>query len=146
MAKVSLSLIDSYGRTSKRVYELEDQATIAAYEAAVTAFLVDYQAVSDLGVVRCDLILTAVVPGYAVTAGANVDVGATFSGLVDGGNGKKASLKLPGVKPALVSADGSVDIEGVEIAAWLDNWETAGDFQLSDGETIATWLRGVLDK
>lgn len=146
MPKVSVTMIDDYGRTTKRVYEIETQVDLATYTAAVAALLVDIQAVSDLGVVRADLILDGITAGYAVTAGANVDVGATFSGLIDGGNGKKASLKLPGIKAAVVNADGTVDLTDADVIAYLANWLTAGDYMLSDGETISSWLRGTLDK
>jgi hypothetical protein len=146
MPKASLTFIDDYGRTTKRVYELESQVDIAAYVAAIAGLLTDIQAVSDLGCVRADLIIDGITSGFAVTSGANVDVGATFQGLIDGGNGKKASLKLPGIKAAMVNTDGSVDLADSDIIAYLANWETAGAYQLSDGETIASWVKGMLDK
>lgn len=145
-AKLSVTLVDAYGRTTKRVIGMEDQVLLADYNTAAAALLTDLAAVSDLGVVKADLLIN--VDGVEQTdpvAGANVDVGATFSGWIALGDGKKASLKLPGVKAALVSADGSVDITGV-IADYLANWETTGDFNLSDGEQIASWIRGALDK
>jgi hypothetical protein len=146
MAFLSLSMIDSFGRTTKKLVELETQVDLAAYQAAAVAYLAALQAVTDLGVVRADLIIDAISAGFAVTAGANVDVGATFSGLITDGNGKKASLKLPGIKLSLVDADGSVDVEDVTVAAWLAQYLAAGAFMLSDGETIASWLAGILDK
>lgn len=146
MPWLSLTYVDDYGRTTKRLIECEAQATLAEYEGIATAFGAAAQAVTDLGLIRIDLILDTLVEGFVVTAGANVDTGATFSGFITGGDGKKASHKLPGVKPGLVSADGSVDIENEFIAAYLAQFLAAGALQLSDGETIASWIRGTLDR
>jgi hypothetical protein len=145
-AKLSLTLVDAYGRTTKRIIGMEDQALLADYETAAAALLTDLAAVSDLGVVKADLIIN--VSGAEQTdpvAGANVDVGGTFSGWIALGDGKKASLKVPGIKPALVSADGTIPIVD-DVADYLANWETTGDFNLSDGEQIDSWIRGALDK
>lgn len=146
MPKLSVTLIDAYGRTTHRVYGMEDQALLADYTAAAAAFLTDLGGVSDLGVVRADLIIN--VDGVEATdpvAGANVDVGATFSGLIVDGNGKKASAKVPGIKASLVSADGSIAISGAT-ASYLANFEDEADLNLSDGEQIDSWIRGSLDK
>jgi len=145
-AKLSVTLVDDYGRTTKRVIGMEDQTLLADYDTAAAALLTDLAAVSDLGVVKADLIIN--VDGAEATdpeTGANVDVGGTFSGWIASGDGKKASLKVPGVKASLVSADGSIAITG-DMAAYLANWGTAGDFNLSDGEQISSWIRGALDK
>jgi hypothetical protein len=146
-AKLSLSLVDDYGRTTRRTYEMVTQADLAAYETAVAAVLVDLAAVTDLGVVRADLVIEDISAGFAVTADANVDVGATFTGYVEGGGGKKASHKLPGIKESLVGADGSIPLTGV-VAAWLTDFEADGAnlLLISDGEEIDYWLAGALDR
>lgn len=147
MPYLSFTYLDSYARTSKRLVEVAEQATIAAYEALAGAFVTALQAVTDLGVVRCDLILTAITAGFATTAGANIDTGATFSGILVDKNGEKASLKLPGIKAGLVDADGSVDLTQEAIETFLEFWLSPdGDARLSDGEMIETWLRGALDR
>jgi len=146
MAKLSVTLVDAYGRTTHRVYGMETKATLAEYTAAAAAFLTDVGLVSDLGVVRADLILNVEgVEATAAVAGSNVDVGATFSGFIVDGNGKKASAKVPAIKPALVAADGSISITGA-VAGYLANFEDAADMNLSDGEQIETWIRGALDR
>lgn len=145
MPILTLTMVDAYGRQTNRRYEMETQVDILTYQGVSDAFVAALQAVTDLGLVRADLILQSISSGFAVTAGANVDVGATFSGYLAAGGGKKASMRLPGVKASLVDPDGSVPIAGVT-ATWLAEFETAGDFQLSDGETIDSWIRGALDK
>lgn len=145
-AKLSVTMVDDYGRTTKRVYGMEDQVLLADYETAAAAFLVQIGLVSDLGIVRADLNIN--VAGLEATdpdEGANVDVGATFSGLLADGDGKKASAKIPSIKAALVSADGSVAIAGA-VATYLALFEEDADFNLSDGEQISSWLRGALDR
>ena len=124
---------------------MEDQALLADYVAAASSFLGALQAVTDLGVVRADLIIPHPTEGWAATAGSNVDTGGTFVGFIEDGNGKKASHKLPGVKPSTVDTDGSIPITGV-IDTYLSEFEDGEDFNLSDGEQIDTWIRGALDR
>lgn len=145
-AKLSVTLIDAYGRTTHRVYGMEDQTLLADYTTAAAAFLTALGNVCDLGIVRADFLIN--VPGIeatAATAGSNVDVGGTFSGLIVDGNGKKASAKVPAIKPALVAADGSIAISGAT-ATYLAEFEEDADFNLSDGEQIDSWIRGALDR
>jgi len=145
MPYLSVSMIDSMGRTTKRTYEMDTQATLADYITAATSFVGALEDVTDLGAIRVDLVITALVEGFDVTEGANVDVGATFSGLIEGGNGKRASMKVPAIKASLVNADASVPITGV-VAAFLGEFEDGEDFKLSDGEQISSWLKGTLDR
>lgn len=143
---LSFVMIDAYGRHTNRKYEVETQALKADYGTLATAFAAEIEAISDLGVESVTLLRPLGV-SHAVTAGANVDVGATFNGLLSGGEGKHASIKMPGFKAAKVDPDGSIDIEDADVEAFLDRFLTAaGDFLLSDGEQMASWTRGVLDR
>ena len=142
--KLSVTMDDAYGRTTTRVYGMEDQTLLADYLAAVTSFLAALEAVTDLGCVKATLMIPISAPEWAETAGANVDTGGTFSGWVEAG-AKKASLKIPGIKPALVASDGSIADSGAT-ATFLNEFEDAADFNLSDGEQIDTWIRGALDR
>lgn len=142
--KLSVTMDDAYGRTTTRVYGMEPEALLADILVNVGAFLTALEAVTDLGCVKASVIIPVVAPEWTETAGANVDTGATFSGWVDEGQ-KKASLKIPGIKPALVAADGSVADSGAT-ATFLNEFEDAADFNLSDGEQIETWIRGALDR
>lgn len=143
---LSLTLVDDYGRTTKRVVEMKDQTTIALYQTSVDAFITALAAVTELGVVRADVIRLGMGTPSAAETGSNVDVGATISGFLAAGNGKKASLKIPHIKPGLVEADGTIDLTDVAVAAYLALFESAADFYLSDGEQVATWIKGVLDR
>lgn len=142
--KLSVTMDDAYGRTTTRVYGMEDEALLANLQTSAAAFLAALEAVTDLGCVKANFIIPVTSPEWAETAGANVDVGATFSGWITAGM-KKGSLKIPGIKPALVAADGSVADAGAT-ATFLNEFESAADFNLSDGEQIDTWIRGALDR
>lgn len=144
-AKLSVTMGDDYGRTTKRVYGMETQTLLADYLTVAGAFLTLLQAVTDLSMIKVDLIVAVTGETWAVTSGANVDVGATFSAWLDNVAPKKASHKIPSIKAALVGSDGSVALSGATIA-YLDEFLTAGDFTLSDGETVDAWIKGALDK
>lgn len=142
--KLSVTMEDAYGRTTTRVYGMEDQALLADYITASTSFLAALEAVTDLACVKASFIIPLADPTWDVVAGANVDSGATASGWVDAGQ-KKASMKIPTIKPALVGSDGTVAITGA-VATFLAEFEDAADFNLSDGEQIESWIRAKLDK
>lgn len=137
-------LADSYGRQTRKRIEVETQTLLGDYENVANALAADLQNVTDLQLLRIDLVVS-MAESFAGVAGSNIDVGATFSGYLQGGDGKKASLKLPGIKASLVASDGTVPITG-NVSDYLDNWLTAGDLMLSDGETISAWISGSLDK
>jgi len=144
---LSLTFEDSYGRRTRKLVEMEHQALHADQVAVAVAFSTAIEAVTDLGLVRADIIYQAVDEGFDPTAGSNIDVGATFSGVLYDANGEKASFKIPGIKAALVDPDGSVPLTGAvgTALAFFVN-ATPYDLFLSDGETIDHWLAGSLDK
>jgi len=142
--KLSVTYDDAYGRTTTRVYGMETEALLATLQTAAAAFVTAVTAVTDLGCVKATILIPVTDPTFAETAGANVDVGATASGWVEAGM-KKASMKIPGIKAALVDADGSVPITSV-VATFLALFESAAAFNLSDGEQIDTWIRAALDR
>lgn len=142
--KLSVTMDDAYGRTTTRVYGMEDEALLANLQTSAAAHLAALEAVTDLGCVKANFIIPVTSPEFAETAGANVDVGGTASGWVDAGM-KKASMKIPGVKASLVDPDGSIPITGV-VATFLALFEDAADFNLSDGEQIEAWIRAALDR
>jgi len=142
--KLHLTLDDAYGRTTTRTYGMEEVTTLAQMQTDAAELLTALEAVSDLGCVKARISFEVTSPEYAETAGANVDVGATASGWVVDGQ-KKASMKIPSIKPASVETDGSVLIAGV-VATFLALFEDADVFNLSDGEQIDTWIRASLDR
>lgn len=144
-AFLSLTLRDAYGRTTVKLLECETQLLLADYITLANNVIPELLAITDLGLVKADLIIKEMQTPTDPAAGANVDVGATFSGWLTGEQGKKASLKIPGIKAALVDPDGSVPLTG-DVATYLANYEDGSWLELSDGETIDTWISGTLDR
>ena len=142
--KLHVTMDDAYGRTTSRMYGMEEETTLAQMQTDAAALLTALAAVTDLGVVKAHISFEVTSPEFAETAGANVDVGATASGWITDGQ-KKASMKIPGIKPALVAADGAVAISGA-VATFLALFEAAAVFNLSDGEQIDSWIRASLDR
>jgi len=143
---MSLTLEDDFGRLTHIRREMQPHALLVEYQVEIDNFVAAFALVSDLAVVRADFVQTGLDSTQAVTAGANVDVGATFSGWIEAVDGKKASTKIPGIKLAKVGADGTIDLADVDVAAFLAMYADAGDFYISDGENVADWIRGSLDR
>lgn len=141
--KLHVTLDDAYGRTTSRVYGMEEETTLAQMQTDAAAFLTALEAVTDLGCTKATISFDVTSPEWDEIALANKDRGGTFSGWIVAGQ-KKASLKIPGVKLSLVAADGSIADAGAT-ATFLNLFESAAVFNLSDGEQIATWIRGSLD-
>lgn len=142
--KLHVTMDDSYGRTTSRVYGMEEVTTLAQMQTDAAEFLTALAAVTDLGCVKATISFEVTSPEFAETALSNVDRGGTASGWITAGQ-KKASMKIPGVKLSLVGTDGSIAITGV-IATFLALFEDADVFNLSDGEQIDTWIRAGLDR
>lgn len=145
MAKLSVTLIDDFGRTTNRVFGMEAQTLLADYVTAYGTFFTALEAVTDLGCVKANLIIPVDDPSWTVISDVNVDTGGTATGLLEAGLGKKASTKIPGVKLSLVGGDGSIAIAGAT-ATYLAHFESAGDFTLSDGEQVTSWIKAFLDR
>lgn len=144
-AKLSLTLEDSRGRTTKRVYGMEDQVLLATYLTVITAFVTALTAVTDLGLVKATLLIDVLGEEFAYVADSNIDVGATASAWLDTTPARKGSAKIPGIKMTLISSDGSMPITGA-VATYLAEFETAGDFNLAQQQQVDSWIKGALDK
>jgi hypothetical protein len=140
---------DDFGRESTRRYEMTDQVLLADYVANANLFFNLLDPVTDLHIVKAAMRLTdGLLFDKAGTAGCNIDVGATFVGELGDSVGKKGILRLPGIPISLVDAQGQVDLEQADVAAWLDLFGDPLDnkFKISDGEYVETWLKGTLDR
>jgi len=139
----TVEMIDSYGRRTTKRLETETDV-LADAQTAVTALLVDLDAVTDLQGLSVSYSLRDGSQTFAGVAGSNVDVGATFRvRLEDGGI---AAYKIPGFPVSLVGAQGEIDVTQLEVVDYFANFLAAGDFTISDGENISEVLSGSLDK
>ena len=146
---LSLTLVDGYGRETTKRLEFVDQVLLADYVLVSNDFMTELNACTDLQIIRASMNIT---DGLSIPAkdpaGSNVDVGATFVGYIQDGEGKKATWKLPGVDMGKVGPGGVIDVTDADIAALLNNWlyTHPNTFLLSDGESISEWITGTLDK
>jgi hypothetical protein len=144
---LSLGLQDSFGRRKKMLVETKDLGVeLTDQITAINGVLTLLNAVTDLAVVRADWLIQGIGTPFAGAATSNVDVGATFVGELIDKNGERATHKLPGIILSLVDTDGTIDLTGAAVDAWLDQFLSAGVLRLSDGEQIASWIAGTLDK
>jgi len=147
-AYLSLTMTDSEQRRKTKLVQMEVQALHADQVNVATAFLTALEKITDLGVERADIIYKGVTAGFDPTAGSNIDVGATFTGVLYDADGKKAALKIPGIKDALRDGVGGIPITHADVEDVLEFFVQATPFDLliSDGQTIDHWVRGRLDK
>lgn len=144
-AKVSIQMRDSMGRTTNRVYGLTEATTIGDAETDAIALAGLLDATSELGLNKVVLLWNCDVAATAPAAGSNIDEGGTVSGWVET-YVKKASLKIPAPIAAARVADGSLLLTQADLKAFLDEFiVTTGTANLSDGDTIASWIKGVVD-
>jgi len=145
---VSVTLLDGFGRETRKLVELTPQLTLGGYVDNANAWLSAYAEIGDLQIVRANLVLEGLDLPETDPAGSNVDIGATFTCFIGDGAGKKASLKIPGIKMSLIGAGGFVDLEDEDVAAFLDLYGDPPDnkVRLSDGEWAESWIQGTLDK
>ena len=54
-------------------------------------------------------------------------------------------MKVPGFIPTLANSDGSIDVDGAEVAAFFAHFIT-GEFKVSDGQAVTEVLSGSMDK
>lgn len=143
---MTLTFEDHHGRRTKKLVQMQTQATLVDYQAVITAFAAALDTVVDLALVRIDLTVPAT-GTFAEDDPSNVDVGATFSGVLYNKQGQKASFKIPGIKPAYADSSGNIDVADPDIEDALELFVNATpyDLYLSDGETIDHWVSGSLD-
>lgn len=144
-AKVSVQLKDSMGRTTNRVYGLTQATTIATAETDAIALAGWLDACTLLGINKVTLLWNCDVAPSAAAEGSNVDEGGTVSAWLNTYI-KKGSLKVPAPIAAARNADGTLLLTQAALKAFLDDFiVTTGHASISDGETVASWIKGVMD-
>lgn len=126
---------------SKR-YEME-ATTLAQALIDIGVLAADLLAVTDLGIVSVTFSEKSLAEASSPAASSNVDTGATFRLRLD--SGKVASHKIPGFPQSKVGGNRAIDPADADVAAYFGNFETAGAFTLSDGETVDVVLSGTYD-
>jgi len=146
---LSITLQDGYGRITTKRLEMTDQVLLVDYVGNANLLLTELDTITDLQILKASLqIDDGIVVPAKDPAGSNVDVGATFVGFVGDADGKKATLKVPGIKMSYVGTLGVIDPTQADVADFLDLFGDPPNnkFKLSDGEYIDEWITGTLDK
>jgi hypothetical protein len=138
----TVRLIDSLNREKSKTYEMETDV-LATAQTAMALLITDLEAVTDLGVVSVSYVFKDDSEASAAAAGSNVDEGGTFRLRLN--NGKIASYKIPGFPIAKAASGGNIDVSDVDVAAYFANFEPAGSFTLSEGNTVSDVLTGSMD-
>lgn len=140
---LSVTMVDDDQRKTTKEYvsaDLADEATALASAAALVDSLQD---VTELEIISYRLAQRIVYVG-ALTAGANVDEGATITVRLE--DNYDEVMKWPGPIQAIRNGDGTIDVNSTEVQAYTVNFLAAADWTISDGEQISQVLRGKLDK
>jgi hypothetical protein len=140
--KLMLKLQDDYNGFTKRSFTLS-AADYATADAAATAFVDDYQAVTELHIYQWSLTEDHYVTGDPET-GANKDEGMTIIANLTT-PGKTAPLHIPGPVHELRAADRSILIGDALMVALLANYTSSGPVLISDKEIVNSWKEGKLD-
>lgn len=146
MWTVNLKLQDSYGRQTIKRIQVDEVLLADAIDAisGVGGYLTSLAAVTDLAYVEANYVFAQDVTGaFGGAAGSNLDTGATFQVALAAGG--KASHHIPGFPTSLVGAGGAIAVGGAEVAAYFAHFIT-GSLRLSDGEAVASVVKGSLDK
>jgi len=138
-----VELVDAFNRnTAKRFAMNAGVTTFALAQTAATDLLTDLEAVTEARILAYTISERTVYTD-SVTSGANRDEGVTLS--VRKEDSRKDVLRIPAPVKSFVNPDSTVDITATPIVNYTDNFLAAGEFTLSDGESIAEVLSGVLD-
>lgn len=139
--EATVTMQDAYARSTTKRYQVE-AVDIAAAITAFTDYLGDLATLSELDVVKYK-VSTEATFADTVTAGANVDEGATFS--FQKTDGDKVAVKVPGPVASVRQPDGSINIAAVAVTDWAAHF-LSGSILVSDGEVATALLSGKLDK
>jgi len=139
--KLTLSMVDYYGRTTTRSFQV-DAVDFAAAQAVVAAFVPDYEAVTELWVQKSRLVDEVTYTG-TVLENANKDEGMTLS-VELATPGKKASIQVPGPDRSIRNLDGTIDLTETIMVDFMAHF-TGGSILVSDGEVVDAFLKGTLD-
>jgi hypothetical protein len=143
MFRVTFTLLDAYGRTTRRSYDnnrslmadvLTDSATMLGYLEALSGAAVEHYSIAQ----------TVPIASPSPEALSNNDAGATLHCLMD--NSKLVGLKIPAIDPAMVNSDGTVKIDDAAVIAFVGAFATDAHWRISEGNYIASVRSGELDK
>jgi len=138
-AEVTLAALDNNGVQQERTKIFEFASGVVLYAdalAALGALLTAQQAISESDIIRYRIVVIFDEVSGPVTVVGNVRKEAVLSLRIAGSSTKKANHTI--YSPADDNVSGNAVIIDADMQAYLDVFETGGDFTLSDGEVIST--------
>lgn len=147
---VTYLMQDNYGRRTRKRYQTESFGGVDAGAdflsaiAAAQALQADLSALSEAEVLSFQISYNEQVAD-AVVGSANVDEGATLT-VSKVGVSNRATMKVPAPIQGVRNGDGTIDVAAVEVTNFIANFQSAGDFLISDGEVVDAVISGKLDK
>jgi len=138
----TVQLMDDLNTSVTKRYEME-ATTLSQAAIDMGVLAAHLLAITDLGIVSVTYSIKDTAEASSPAADSNVDVGATFRLRLD--SGKVASHKVPGFPISKVGGNRAIDPADADVAAYFGDFETAGAFRLSDGETVDVVLSGTFD-
>jgi hypothetical protein len=110
----------------------------------VAGLITDINPLTDLQLLHVVYSFKDATQAFAGELESNVDLCATFIGTT--ADGDAVVVKVPGFPQSKVGPGGIISLADADVAAFLDNFEGAGQFTISDGESVAEWVKGTRDK
>lgn len=140
----TLTLADSYGRTSMKRIETTD-ALLAGAQTSIGNLATDLNALTNLELVRVTYSEVDDSAAFVGVAGSNLDVGGTFRVLLD--DGQYGAHKIPGiVDSVLVAGSDAIDIADLLVTTYFAHFGAGGTLRMSDGQAVDSVVRGTLDR
>lgn len=136
---VIVACLDTNGKLTSRMKEFEIVDTITVYAdalAAVVAVAADLDGVNEADIIEYGVRAKFPSNGTLPTVVGNVYKEAILSLFAADGS-EKISHTIYSPDDTLAPSGGGVNTGYANLGAYLDNFETAGDLRVSDGEAIA---------
>lgn len=147
MSIVTYLLRDSFGREQKRSYENRTPGAPAGGE--VVALANALAAITRLGVETATVSYQEDISAAATVAANEASRQNDARLEVKRSGGGTYTFNLPHPKPALVNADGTLDIANAAFTTWVELFDdglgiggVAGDWFISDGDEVAEGVGG----
>jgi len=102
------------------------------------------KAITNLGYGGAALTARNLTGAAAPSVGSNTDVGGKCRG-ISAVDGKTVILRIPDPIAAIVNSTGGFVLDQAAMETFLNDFLTAGDGRVSDGEDVEGWISGALD-
>lgn len=139
---VTFTYADGQNREGRKSYRTQTLADFAAAVTAAGLLYTDFAAICDADVLRYTISGDTIVSD-AGGATANKDEGITIQ--VRKTNSMRDILRVPAPVTGLLDGQGNLDITNALVVAFVENFESDGDFTFSDGELATEIVGGWLD-